>query len=80
VEYILAGLPGAKAELAISRIKNSHQVVAAVNVRAGLADLPTGKTWASLFVDLTKAVVAAVLQDSSKVKFVVGDRSRSKEA
>jgi general L-amino acid transport system substrate-binding protein len=72
--YILAGLPGAKAELAIDRIKNAHQVVAAVNVRAGLADLPTGKTWAGLFVDLTKAVAAAVLQDSSKVKFVVGDR------
>ena len=74
VAYILAGLPGAKAELAISRIKNANQVVAAVNVRAGLADLPTGKAWVGLSVDLTKALAAAVLPDSGKVKFVVGDR------
>ena len=74
VAYILAGLPGAKAELAISRIKNTNQVVAAVNVRAGLADLPTGKAWVGLSVDLTKALAAAVLPDSGKVKFVVGDR------
>ena len=71
---LLALSPAVRAEMAIGRIKNNHQVVAAVNVRAGLADLPTGTIWAGLSVDLTKALAAAILQDSSKVKFVVGDR------
>jgi general L-amino acid transport system substrate-binding protein len=74
VGSILAGSPGASAEVAISRIKSNHQITAAVNVRAGLADLPAGTVWAGLSVDLTKALAAAILQDASKVKFVVGDR------
>jgi general L-amino acid transport system substrate-binding protein len=71
---IAAGSPGVKAKLAIDRIKQRDQVVAAVNVRAGLADLPGGTVWTGLSVDLTKALAAAVLQDRSKAKFVVGDR------
>jgi general L-amino acid transport system substrate-binding protein len=71
---IAAGSPGVRAELAIDRIKQRDQVVAAVNVRAGLADLPGGTVWTGLSVDLTKALAAAVLQDRSKAKFVVGDR------
>jgi general L-amino acid transport system substrate-binding protein len=72
--YILGGWPKANAELAISRIQHNQQVVAAVNVRAGLADLPAGTAWAGLSVDLTKALAAAILQDRTKVKFVLGDR------
>lgn len=72
--YILGGSPKASAELAVSRIQHNQQVVAAVNVRAGLADLPAGTAWAGLSVDLTKALAAAVLQDRTKVKFVLGDR------
>jgi general L-amino acid transport system substrate-binding protein len=71
---IVAGWPEARAELAITRIKQRGQIVAAVNVRAGLADLPTGTVWAGLSVDLTKALAAAILQDRTKIKFVVGDR------
>jgi general L-amino acid transport system substrate-binding protein len=74
VGSILSGSPGLSAEAVISRIRNNHQVVAAVNVRAGLADLPTGTVWAGLSVDLTRALAAAILDDSSKVKFVVSDR------
>jgi general L-amino acid transport system substrate-binding protein len=71
---IVAGSPEARAELAVSRIKQRDRIVAAVNVRAGLADLPAGTIWAGLSVDLTKALAAAILQDPTKIKFVAGDR------
>ena len=74
VGFLLVLSPAVRAEVAISRIESNHQIVAAVNVRAGLADLPTGTVWAGLAVDLTKALAAAILEDGSKVKFVVGDR------
>jgi general L-amino acid transport system substrate-binding protein len=59
---------------AVSRIKQDHRVISAVNVRAGWADLPTGTAWAGLAIDLTKALAAAILSDQDKVAFVVGDR------
>lgn len=58
----------------ISRIRQDQRVISAVNVRAGWADLPTGKAWEGLAIDLTKALAAAVLSDKDKVGFAVGDR------
>jgi general L-amino acid transport system substrate-binding protein len=58
----------------ISRIKQQNRVISAVNVRAGWADLPTGKAWAGLAVDVTKALAAAILGDQEKIGIVVGDR------
>jgi general L-amino acid transport system substrate-binding protein len=58
----------------VSRIKQDNRVISAVNVRAGWADLPTGKAWEGLAVDLTKALAAAILSDKDKVGFAVGDR------
>ena len=43
-------------------------------MRAGWADLPTGKAWEGLAIDLTKALAAAILSDKDKVGFEVGDR------
>jgi len=63
----------------VNRIKNAGRVVSGVNVRAGLADLPTGTTWEGLSVDLTKALAAAVLGDPSKVSFVSTDRKSGPE-
>lgn len=63
----------------VNRIKNADRVVSGVNVRAGLADLPTGTTWEGLSVDLTKALAAAVLGDPSKVSFVSTDRKSGPE-
>ena len=57
------------AETVVNRIKQANRVVSAVNVRAGLADLPNGTTWAGLAVDLTKALAAAILQDPNKAAF-----------
>ena len=68
------------AETVINRIKQANRVVSAVNVRAGLADLPTGKTWAGLAVDLTKALAAAILQDPNKAAFAGTDRTTGPEA
>ena len=67
------------AQEAINRIKSAGRVVSGVNVRAGLADLPTGTTWEGLSVDLTKALAAAVLGDPGKVSFVVADRKSGPE-
>ena len=58
----------------ITRIKHNDRVISAVNVRAGWADLPTGKSWAGLAIDLTRALAAAILADKEKVGFAVGDR------
>ena len=69
----------AGAQDAVNRIKNAGRVVSGVNVRAGLADLPTGTTWEGLSVDLTKALAAAVLGDPSKVSFVSTDRKSGPE-
>jgi len=68
------------AETVVNRIKQANRVVSAVNVRAGLADLPTGKTWAGLAVDLTKALAAAILQDPNKAAFAGSDRTTGPEA
>jgi len=68
------------AETAVNRIKQANRVVSAVNVRAGLADLPTGTTWAGLAVDLTKALAAAILQDPNKAAFAPTDRTTGPEA
>jgi general L-amino acid transport system substrate-binding protein len=68
------------AETVVNRIKQANRVVSAVNVRAGLADLPTGKTWAGLAVDLTKALAAAILQDPNKAAFAGTDRTTGPEA
>lgn len=73
----LASIAGAQDT--VNRIKNADRVVSGVNVRAGLADLPTGKTWEGLSVDLTKALAAAVLGDPSKVSFVSTDRKSGPE-
>jgi general L-amino acid transport system substrate-binding protein len=62
------------AQSTVNRIKQDNRVISAVNVRAGWADLPTGKAWAGLAIDLTKALAAAILSDQDKVAFVVGDR------
>jgi general L-amino acid transport system substrate-binding protein len=67
------------AETVIDRIKEAKRVTAAVNVRAGLADLPTGTAWAGLAVDLTKALAAAILQDPNKVAFGAADRTTGPE-
>ena len=67
------------AETAFNRIKQANRVVSAVNVRAGLADLPTGKTWAGLAVDLTKALAAAILQDPNKAALGARDRTTGPE-
>ena len=64
----------AGAQDTVTRIKSAGQIVSGVNVRAGLADLPTGTTWEGLSVDLTKALAAAVLGDPQKVSFVSADR------
>ncbi|HEY2122862.1 MAG TPA: transporter substrate-binding domain-containing protein [Chthoniobacterales bacterium] len=69
----------AGAQDTVNRIKNAGRVVSGVNVRAGLADLPTGATWEGLSVDLTKALAAAVLGDPSKVSFVSTDRKSGPE-
>jgi len=58
----------------VNRIKRNDRITSAVNVRAGWADLPTGKSWAGLAIDLTKALAAAILADKEKVGFAVGDR------
>jgi general L-amino acid transport system substrate-binding protein len=58
----------------VSRIRQDNRVTSAVNVRAGWADLPTGKAWEGLAIDLTKALAAAILSDKDKVGFEVGDR------
>jgi general L-amino acid transport system substrate-binding protein len=58
----------------MNRVKSAGRIVSGVNVRAGLADLPTGTIWEGLSVDLTKALAAAVLGDPGKVSFVVADR------
>jgi general L-amino acid transport system substrate-binding protein len=68
------------AEAVDNRIKQANRVVAAVNVRAGLADLPTGTAWAGLAVDLTKALGAAILQDPNKVAFGPADQTTGPEA
>ena len=68
------------AETVVNRIKQANRVVAAVNVRAGLADLPTGTTWAGLDVDLTKALAAAILQDPNKAALGATDRKTGPEA
>jgi general L-amino acid transport system substrate-binding protein len=67
------------AETVVNRIKQANRVVSAVNVRAGLADLPTGTTWAGLAVDLTKALAAAILEDPNKAVFAAGDRKSGPE-
>jgi general L-amino acid transport system substrate-binding protein len=67
------------AETVIDRIKEAKRVTAAVNVRAGLADLPTGTAWAGLAVDLTKALAAAILQDPNKAAFGAADRTTGPE-
>jgi general L-amino acid transport system substrate-binding protein len=72
-------LQGMARESTISQIKQVNRVVCAVNVRAGLADVPTGTSWAGLSVDLTKALAAAILQDASKVVFEVADRKTGPE-
>jgi len=69
----------ADAQETVNRIKSVGRVVSAVNVRAGLADLPTGTNWEGLSVDLTKALAAAVLGDASKVSFVSADRKTGLE-
>ncbi|MBV8482253.1 MAG: hypothetical protein JO077_05235, partial [Verrucomicrobia bacterium] len=63
----------------VDRIKQADRVVGAVNVRAGLADLPTGTSWTGLAVDLTRALAAAVLQDSNKAAFRASDRKSGPE-
>ena len=63
----------ATAETVVDRIKRANRVACAVNVRAGLADLPTGKVWAGLAVDLTKALAAAILEDPDKAVFGAAD-------
>jgi general L-amino acid transport system substrate-binding protein len=67
------------AETVVNRIKQANRVASAVNVRAGLADLPTGTTWAGLAVDLTKALAAAILGDPNKAAFAAGDRTSGPE-
>jgi general L-amino acid transport system substrate-binding protein len=67
------------AETVVHRIKQANRVVSAVNVRAGLADLPNGTTWAGLAVDLTKALAAAILQDPNKAAFEACDRKTGPE-
>jgi general L-amino acid transport system substrate-binding protein len=67
-------IPETNGQLTISQVKHANQVASAVNVRAGLADLPTGTSWAGLSVDLTKALAAAILHDKEKIKIEVGDR------
>jgi general L-amino acid transport system substrate-binding protein len=67
------------AENVVNRIKQANRVASAVNVRAGLADLPTGTTWAGLAVDLTKALAAAILGDPDKAGFAAGDRQTGPE-
>ncbi|MBV8101234.1 MAG: transporter substrate-binding domain-containing protein, partial [Verrucomicrobia bacterium] len=67
------------AEPVVNRIKQANRLVSAVNVRAGLADLPTGKTWAGLAVDLTKALAAAILQDPNEAAFAGSDRTTGPE-
>ena len=62
------------AQVTLNRIKQDNRVTSAVNVRAGWADLPTGKSWAGLAVDFTRALAAAVLGDKDKIGVVVGDR------
>jgi general L-amino acid transport system substrate-binding protein len=62
------------AQETMNRVKSAGRIVSGVNVRAGLADLPTGTTWEGLSVDLTKALAAAALGDPGKVSFVVTDR------
>jgi len=69
----------ADAHETVHRIISAQRVVSAVNVRAGLADLPTGTKWEGLSVDLTKALAAAVLGDASKVSFVSADRKSGLE-
>ena len=69
----------AVAQETMDRVKSAGRIVSGVNVRAGLADLPTGTTWEGLFVDLTKALAAAVLRDPGKVSFVVADRKSGPE-
>jgi general L-amino acid transport system substrate-binding protein len=69
----------AGAQDTVNRIKSAGQIVSGVNVRAGLADLPTGTTWEGLSVDLTKALAAAILGDPHKVSFVSADRKSGPE-
>jgi general L-amino acid transport system substrate-binding protein len=82
VGAILAGgclLTSASAQETVNRIKSAGHVVSGVNVRAGLADLPTGTCCEGLSIDLTKAVAAAVLGDPRKVSFVTADRKSGPE-
>jgi general L-amino acid transport system substrate-binding protein len=67
------------AETVVNRIKEAKRVTAAVNVRAGLADLPTGKAWAGLAVDVTKALAAAILKDPNRAAFGAADRTTGPE-
>jgi general L-amino acid transport system substrate-binding protein len=67
------------AETVVNRSKEAKRVTAAVNVRAGLADLPTGTAWAGLAVDLTKALAAAILEDPNKAAFGAADRATGPE-
>src|ERR1700746_640211 len=67
------------AETVVNRSKEAKRVTAAVNVRAGLADLPTGTAWAGLAVDLTKALAAAILEDPNKAAFGAADRTPGPE-
>jgi general L-amino acid transport system substrate-binding protein len=77
---LVAGLvASAGAQDTVNRIKGAGQIVSGVNVRAGLADLPTGTTWEGLSVDLTKALAAAILGDPHKVSFVSADRKSGPE-
>jgi general L-amino acid transport system substrate-binding protein len=66
-------------ETVVDRIQQANRVTCTVNVRAGLADLPTGTTWAGLAVDLTKALAAAILQDPNKAAFGASDRTTGPE-
>jgi general L-amino acid transport system substrate-binding protein len=80
VSFLLVDLQsGIAGQTVVDRIKQADCVVSAVNERAGLADVPTGRAWEGLSVDLAKALAAAVLQDASKVKFELGDREAGPE-
>ena len=80
VSVLLIGLQsGTRGQAIVDHIRKADRVVSAVNERAGLADVPTGRAWAGLSVDLAKALAAAVLQDASKVKFELGDRQTGPE-
>jgi ABC-type amino acid transport substrate-binding protein len=58
----------------IQRIQSNLILETAPDIKDDDADLPTGKSWAGLAIDLTKALAAAILADKEKVGFAVGDR------